>query len=190
MASRNLDRDTIVRAALDLLADRGLAAVTLRNVAAAVGARAPSLYWHVADKGALFGLMSEAVFKQSLEQVPPSDDWRDWLRGLGISVWHTQRRTPDVHQLMMQSAMDPAVLRGFTARIVGELTARGLDPAIAFEAQKSILALATGWTIMPNDPAFLDNPPEQSFLHCLDAVIRGWDHERVDQHPSIPTLTN
>lgn len=81
MESRNLDRETIVRAALGLLAERGLATVTLRKVAVAVGARAPSLYWHGADKGALFGLMSEAVLKQSLEQVPPSDDWRDWLRG-------------------------------------------------------------------------------------------------------------
>jgi TetR/AcrR family transcriptional regulator, tetracycline repressor protein len=175
MASRNLDRETIVRAALDLLAERGLAQVSLRNVAAAVGARAPSLYWHVADKAALFGLMSEAIFKQCLEQVPPSDDWREWLRGLGTSVWHAQRRTPDVHQLMMQSAMEADVLRGFTARIVAELTGRGLDPAIAFEAQKSVLALVTGWTMMPNDPAFRDSPPEPSFLHCLDAVIRGWD---------------
>jgi hypothetical protein len=42
---------------------------------------------------------------------------------------------------MMQSAMDHAVLRGFTARIVSELAGRGLDPAITFEAQKSVLAL-------------------------------------------------
>jgi len=59
--------------------------------------------------------------------------------------------------------------------MVAELTARGLDPAVAFEAQKSVLALATGWTMMPNDPAFRESPPEQSFLHCLDAVIRGWE---------------
>ena len=175
MASRNLDRETIGRAARVLLAERGLAAVSLRNVAAAVGARAPSLYWHVPDKAALFGYMSEAIFKECLEQVAPTEDWRDWLKGLGTSVWRTQRQTPDIHQLMMQSAMDADVLRGFTARMVGELTARGLDRDVAFEAQKSVLALVTGWTMMPNDPAFRDTPPEQSFMHCLDAVIRGWD---------------
>ena len=175
MASRNLDRDTIVRAALGILAERGLDAVSLRNVAAAVGARAPSLYWHVADKAALFGFMSEAIFRQCLDSVPPCEDWRQWLRGLGETVWQTQRQTRDVHQLMMQSRMDVETLAGFTARMVGELTARGLDPGLAFEAQKSVMALATGWTMMPNDPAFRDSPPEQSFLQCLDAVIRGWD---------------
>jgi TetR/AcrR family tetracycline transcriptional repressor len=175
MASRNLDRDTIVRAAIEILADRGLDAVSLRNVAAAVGARAPSLYWHVADKAALFGFMSEAIFRECLDRVPPSEDWREWLRGLGETVWRAQRQTRDVHQLMMQSRMDAETLAGFTARMVGELTARGLDPALAFEAQKSVMALVTGWTMMPNDPAFRDNPPEESFLHCLDAVIRGWD---------------
>ncbi|MBT2135620.1 TetR family transcriptional regulator [Croceibacterium sp. LX-88] len=175
MTSGNLDRDAIVRAALAILAEHGLQAVSLRNVAAAVGARAPSLYWHVANKTALFGLMSEAIFRECLDQVEASDDWREWLHSLGTTVWHTQRRTRDVHQLMMQSSMDPEVLRGFTSRMVAELTARGLDPAIAFEAQKSVLALATGWTMMPKDPAFEVNPQEQSFLHCLDVVIRGWD---------------
>jgi TetR/AcrR family tetracycline transcriptional repressor len=175
VASRNLDRDTIVRAALELLAERGLEAVSLRNVAAAVGARAPSLYWHVADKAGLFGLMSEAIFRQCLDTVPPCEDWRQWLRGLGETVWRTQRQTRDVHQLMMQSRMEAETLAGFTTRMVGELTTRGLEPGLAFEAQKSVMALVTGWTMMPNDPAFRDSPPEQSFLHCLDAVIRGWD---------------
>lgn len=175
MASRNLDRETIVGAALGILAERGLEAVSLRNVAAAVGARAPSLYWHVADKAALFGLMSEAIFRQCLDSVPPAEDWRQWLRGLGETVWRTQRQTRDIHQLMMQSRMEVETLAGFTARMVGELTARGLDSALAFEAQKSVMALATGWTMMPNDPAFRDSPPERSFLHCLDAVIRGWE---------------
>ncbi|OYW45284.1 MAG: hypothetical protein B7Z08_03565 [Sphingomonadales bacterium 32-68-7] len=175
MTSRNLNRETIVRAALDLLEEKGLEAVSLRNVAAAVGARAPSLYWHVTDKAALFGFMSEAIFRECLDRVPASDDWRDWLRGLGTTVWRTQRQTRDLHQLMMQSKMDAETLAGFTARMVGDLTARGLDPAVAFEAQKSVMALVTGWTMMPNDPAFRESPPEQSFLQCLDAVIRGWD---------------
>ncbi len=179
MASRNLDRDTIVRAALEILDERGLEAVSLRNVAAAVGVRAPSLYWHVADKAALFGFMSEAIFRQCLDSVPERPDWQQWLRSLGETVWQTQRRTRDVHQLMMQSRMEAETLAGFTARMVGELTSRGLDPAVAFEAQKSVMALVTGWTMMPNDPAFRESPPEQSFLHCLDAVIRGWDRSEV-----------
>lgn len=175
MASRNLDRDTIVKAALDILAERGLNAVSLRNVATAVGARAPSLYWHVASKPELLGLMCETIFRNCLDQLPSDGTWQDWLRALGTQVWQAQRQTRDMHQLMMQSRMAADTLAAFTARMVDELTSRGLSAKIAFEAQKSVLALATGWTMMPNDPAFRDNPPEKSFLHCLDAVVRGWD---------------
>jgi len=175
MTSEKLDREAIVRAALAILAERGLQAVSLRNVAAAVGVRAPSLYWHVANKTALFGFMSETIFRECLDQVPPSGHWQGWLHNLGTSVWHMQRRTRDIHQLMMEASMEPDVLRAFTSRMVAELMARGLDQTTAFQAQKSVLALATGWTMMPNDPAFRRDSPEESFLHCLDAVIRGWD---------------
>ena len=166
----------IVAAALKILADKGIAAVSLRNVAAEVGVRAPSLYWHLSGKRALFGYMSESIFRQCLDSVPDRADWREWLKTLGIRVWQVQRTTRDVHQLMMQSYMEPAVLQGFTSEIVAKLSTGGLQPTLAYEAQKSILALATGWTMMPNDPAFVDTPPEPSFLHCLEAVILGWDN--------------
>jgi TetR/AcrR family tetracycline transcriptional repressor len=180
MAPPSLDRDMIVAAALKILADKGIAAVSLRNVAAEVGVRAPSLYWHVPSKQALFGYMSESIFRQCLDSVPSTADWREWLRTLGIRVWQVQRTTRDVHQLMMQSYMEPTVLQGFTSEIVDKLSTGGLQPTLAYEAQKSVLALATGWTMMPNDPAFVGTPPEPSFLHCLEAVILGWDKVASD----------
>jgi TetR/AcrR family transcriptional regulator, tetracycline repressor protein len=175
MVVSSLDRDTIVVAALKILAEKGIAAVSLRNVAAEVGVRAPSLYWHVPSKPALFGYMSESIFRQCLDSVPISADWREWLRALGVRVWQVQRTSRDMHLLMMQSYMEPAVLQGFTSEIVAKLVTGGLPRTLAFDAQKSVLALASGWTMMPNDPAFIDRPPEPSFLHCLDAVIVGWD---------------
>lgn len=154
---------------------KGIAAVSLRNVAAEVGVRAPSLYWHVPNRQALFGYMSKSIFRQCFDGVPATGDWREWLRALGIRVWQAQGTTRDVHQLMMQSYMEPAVLQGFTSEIIAKLTVGGLPRTLAYEAQKSVLALATGWTMMPNDPAFISTPPEPSFLHCLEAVIAGWD---------------
>jgi TetR/AcrR family tetracycline transcriptional repressor len=177
MARPNIDQTTITRAAIAILKERGIEAVSLRNVAEAVGVKAPSLYWHVSDKAALFGLMSELLFREMLENIPACHDWQDWLRELGLQAWKTQRNTPDIHQLMMQSEMPPEVLEGFTARMVGELTARGMDERAAFQAQKSVLALTTGWTMMPNDPAFRDSPPDESFLLCLKAVISGYEIE-------------
>lgn len=175
MTARNLDRPTIVAAALKILVEQGLGAVSLRNVAAALGVRAPSLYWHVASKGGLFGHMSEQLFRECLSEVPEAGDWREWLRGLGIVVWRKQRQIRDIRVLMIQAQMDPEVLAEFTSHMIRELTVRGIAPDIAFDAQRSVTTLATGWTMIPNDPRFRDEQPEPSYLRCLDALIRGWE---------------
>jgi AcrR family transcriptional regulator len=47
----------IVAAALRILESEGLAAVTMRRVAAGVGIQAPSLYKHVKDKDVILGLL-------------------------------------------------------------------------------------------------------------------------------------
>ena len=175
MAPPRLDRSSIVEAALEILKERGLAAVSLRNVAAVVGARAPSLYWHVRNKEALFGLMCEQIFRECLAEVPDSHDWREWLRNYGIVIWRKQREIRDIRLLMLQSRMEPDVLRAFTMHMVGELTRLGIDPAVAFDAQRSVSTLVTGWTMLPNDPVLAEMQPEPSFVRSLEALIRGWD---------------
>ncbi|GAB3199071.1 TetR/AcrR family transcriptional regulator [Nocardioides hungaricus] len=51
-------RERILAAAIDIAADRGFEACTVREVAAAVGIKAPGLYSHFASKEAI---MSEAI---------------------------------------------------------------------------------------------------------------------------------
>jgi len=53
-------RDRILDAALDLFATQGYAATSMRQIAAAVGIRAPSLYNHFGGKAALLAALIEA----------------------------------------------------------------------------------------------------------------------------------
>lgn len=175
MTPRLIDRSSIVLAARTILTEQGLAAVSLRNVAAALGVKAPSLYRHVPSKGALLGLISEQIFRECLAQVPDCPDWRDWLRSLGIVLWRTQRDVRDIRRLIIESSMPIALLGEFSSTMAQKLVAGGLDPAVAFDAQRSVTTLATGWTMIPTDPHLIDIPVEPSFLRSLDALIRGWD---------------
>jgi AcrR family transcriptional regulator len=83
----------IVAAARRLLEEHGPEALSMRNVAAEIGIRAPSLYEHVADKRALesriiaAGLREQAeAFREALAAAGPDDDpvttiamtWRRW----------------------------------------------------------------------------------------------------------------
>lgn len=76
-----LDRETIVRAALDLLDELGLDEVSTRRLAKRLGVEQPSLYWHFPRKAALLTAMAEAAMaSHAAAPLPvPSDDWRDWL---------------------------------------------------------------------------------------------------------------
>src|ERR1700677_840525 len=64
-------RDEIVAAGLALLDEAGLEGLTLRRLAARLGIRAPTLYWHVRDKRELLDLLSGAIMEQALAQ------WRE-----------------------------------------------------------------------------------------------------------------
>jgi AcrR family transcriptional regulator len=74
-----LSRERIVRAAIRLADADGLAAVSLRKVAAALDAGPMRLYGYIATKEELLELMLDAVHA---EIRPAGDNWRDVLRSL------------------------------------------------------------------------------------------------------------
>ena len=59
-------REQIVAVALELLDEAGLDGLTLRQLAARLGIRAPTLYWHVRDKRELLDLLAAVILDQAL----------------------------------------------------------------------------------------------------------------------------
>jgi TetR/AcrR family tetracycline transcriptional repressor len=171
------DRREIVDAALAILAERGLDAVSFRNVARAVGVKAPSLYWHVKDKRELLGHMSEVLIRKMLADVSHAERWQDWLRNLALTSYRHQQRTRDIQRLIIEARMDRTVLAEFSTVFCNGLVTRGFASSHAFDAQRSVMTLATGWTMMPVDPNYPDDTSEPSFLRSLDAVIAGWERQ-------------
>ncbi len=78
-----LTQADIVRAAVALLHDGGLAGLTLRRLASALGVQAPTLYWHVRDKRHLLDLMAVYIINSALtpamREPAPGQPWWDWL---------------------------------------------------------------------------------------------------------------
>ncbi|MGZ4589166.1 MAG: TetR/AcrR family transcriptional regulator [Actinomycetes bacterium] len=114
VASPNRDRQTerreatrreIVDAAWEIARADGLGAVTLREVAARVGMRAPSLYSHVASKNAIFDLMFAQGWTEFLalaegQRLPRSP--RAALRTGGLMFFDFAVSDPARHQLLNQ----------------------------------------------------------------------------------------
>jgi TetR/AcrR family tetracycline transcriptional repressor len=76
-----LTQEQVVMRAVDLMAEAGLEALTLRRLATDLGVSAPTLYWHVRNKRELLDLMAEALVARAGRTTAPSpgQPWEEWL---------------------------------------------------------------------------------------------------------------
>src|SRR5258705_2577746 len=114
-------RDEITAAAIAIADTDGLAAVSIRRVAAAVGAGAMSLYSYVPDKETLIELMIDRVGGEVELAKPtgrPLDDLRDYARSL--------------RAMMRRHSWLPAALTG--RQTIGPNTIAGMDHVLAILA--------------------------------------------------------
>jgi TetR/AcrR family transcriptional regulator, tetracycline repressor protein len=76
-----LTQEQVVKRAVDLMAEAGLEALTLRRLATELGVSAPTLYWHVRNKRELLDLMAEALVARAGRATcpAPGQPWWEWL---------------------------------------------------------------------------------------------------------------
>lgn len=75
-----IQRDRVIQTAFKLLDKGGIEGLTLRKLARALGVKAPSLYWHFANKQALLDAVADALIDDVGRDIPPGQHWRDTLR--------------------------------------------------------------------------------------------------------------
>jgi len=122
----------VTDAALELAAERGLEAVTLRAVAVRLGVTPMALYRHVAGKDDLLDEMADRVYAE-LELPDESDDWWDGLLALGRSTRRVLLDRPWAVPLFARPLVGPNAVRlgdmllatfrraGFSTREANEL---------------------------------------------------------------------
>ncbi|MBT2187950.1 TetR family transcriptional regulator [Sphingobium nicotianae] len=175
MSFAKLDRDQIVREAVALLREEGLGAVSLRKVAARLGVSVSSLYWHVADKDMLLGLMSASIFRACLDAVRPAPSWQRWLHDFGLALWDAQIAIPEARQLIVIARPQEGLAEESLTFILQSLGALGLPRDQAIVAQRSVQALVTGWTTLRSARPDAVGADRGSFVVALDVLIGGWE---------------
>ncbi|WP_033290659.1 TetR/AcrR family transcriptional regulator [Amycolatopsis jejuensis] len=128
-----LNRTRVVGAAVQLADASGMAAVTMRATAAALGVEAMSLYHHVANRADLVDGMVDAVFAE-IELPDGGGNWRDHLRRLAVSARRALQRHPWATGLLdSRSKPGPATLRHHDS-VLGILRRSGFSPTMAIHA--------------------------------------------------------
>jgi AcrR family transcriptional regulator len=101
---REATKAEILDAAWALVREHGLAALSLRDLAARVGMRAPSLYQYFASKGAIYDAMFGQGTRDALEVADGIDtaDTREMLREIARRMFEFSTSDPARAQLLFQ----------------------------------------------------------------------------------------
>ncbi|SEG62958.1 regulatory protein, tetR family [Nonomuraea solani] len=101
----SLERAQIIDAAIELARKEGVEALTIRRLAAEVGASRMGLYRHVADKEALLDLVAnEVAMRQVIPDEALSGPWEERLRRLAHSMRDVLRQYPGLVDRVMSRA--------------------------------------------------------------------------------------
>ncbi len=126
-------RDEIAEAAVRIADESGLAAVSMRRVATAVGCATMSLYNYVPSKGDLVDLMVDLVGGEYRLPDRPSGNWRADLLDLAHQEREMIRRHPWMPgAVLSHNFLGPNALR-YTEYCLAALEGSGLDDGLKLE---------------------------------------------------------
>ena len=167
-------RAEILEAAWRLVREHGLAALSLRDVAKAVGMQPPSLYSYFASKSAIYDAMFADGYRQLLEvrsALPPATD-DDGFKA-GARAWFTFcTADPARYQLLFQRTIpgfEPSpesMVLAFQAYEIGQGQLAGVG-VTAPAAMDLYTALLTGMT----DQQISNDPGGDRWGRILDDAI-------------------
>lgn len=175
------DKAGIAALALKVLDEQGLAALSMRHVADAVGVKASAIYWHYPNKAALLAAVSDVIAGEV--PLPPTAGW-----GIAIRVWMEQLRATllahtDSAELLSAalasglSAVDPTAFAQALLRAEGwsELDAKWSTAAmlrfvLGHVAEEQARQRLITEKVLPPDTATLD---EAAFNHGVRLLLAG-----------------
>ncbi|MFR9787492.1 TetR/AcrR family transcriptional regulator C-terminal domain-containing protein [Streptomyces sp. MB22_4] len=135
----------IVTAAVAVADAEGLAAVSMRRVAAGLGVATMSLYRHVTDKDDLLTRMMDTVVAEDPLPAEPPEDWRAAIELACRRLWEQFRRHPWLAPAL--SVTRPQMVISalpYSEWMLSVLHSRGVDLHTAFTAHLMLLNYARG----------------------------------------------
>jgi AcrR family transcriptional regulator len=211
----SLSRQRIVEAAAALAEQRGIEALTMRDLAASLGVGTMSLYHHMPDKLALQQALADHIWSQ-LVLPSPEDCWEQRMGSLARQLWQAARRHPALVPLLLTRRFTgPEGLPAVEALLTAARDA-GFDPPATVKCFRVLTGYAVGVAQAESVRATArrddarrarraDSPAGDGFPN-LRAVLDGAHHNRPDDEfefglhilitglrdaakaPSLPTL--
>lgn len=166
-----LTRERILKAALSLVDEEGIEALSMRRLAKALGVDPMAIYHHLPNKRALLSALIEEVFSEM--RVPETEEtggWRERVRAWACAFRDVARAHP---KLVPQLASYPEAAAEATLESTEELyaafEAAGMPPSRIVGAVGVVVDYLNGFALAEASGA-LGEPDEQGgMLAMLDA---------------------
>ncbi|MFJ6797350.1 TetR/AcrR family transcriptional regulator [Streptomyces sp. NPDC091268] len=185
----SFSREAITEAAVALADAEGLEAVTMRRVAAEVGAGVMSLYSYAPDKETLLELMVDHVSGELAgTHPPPSGDWRADLKTVArLQRAHMLRHPWLPAALVTRRVPGPNTL-AFLEHVLAVLRPTGLDGAAKLEVFAQITAFVAGYVAHEIAQAAVSRSPARAAAEgrYLAAVAADGRHPELAEALSAP----
>ncbi|MEU1933046.1 TetR/AcrR family transcriptional regulator [Streptomyces coeruleorubidus] len=184
----SFSREAITAAAVTLADAEGLEVVTMRRVAAEVGAGVMSLYSYAPDKETLLELMVDHVSGELTVTDPPSGDWRADLK----TVAHLQRahmlRHPWLPAALTTRRVPGPNTLAFLEHVLAVLRPTGLDGAAKLEVFAQLTAFVAGHVGHEIAQAAVSRSPDRAAAEgrYLAAVAADGSHPELAEALSAP----
>lgn len=163
-----LSRPVVLSAALRIVDQHGIDALSMRRLGKELGVEAMSLYNHVPNKAALLDGLIEQVINE-VEQPPPDAPWEEQVRAMARSYRRLAHDHPHVVPLIAMRPFNTISALRPVERAFAIFRDAGFGDAETLHAFRTLAGFATGYTLAETGGFFGETIPSDS----TDVVERG-----------------
>jgi TetR/AcrR family transcriptional regulator, tetracycline repressor protein len=140
-----LSREQVALAALRILDDDGLEALSVERIARELGVRGPSIYHYFAGRSEILTEVARIVLG-NLELRRDVDDWQDWMVGICLTFYRRVIEHPRSAVILVEHLPDIASIPAF-GFATALLTRAGVDPTLQVIIIEGTEKLSWGWAL-------------------------------------------
>lgn len=167
-----ISRSATVRAALSIIDDEGLDALSLPRLAREMNVRAPSLYHHFADKNEILAAVSQEIVRKTVfPRKSPTGDWAEWFTQLAQNFRTAVLRHRNAAPILLQFMPREMMVEMYESA-AAYLDECGVPADLHVQILDGLEKLAVGATI-----AEAMRPPSRSRV--------GFEHVNAEDHPTL-----
>jgi len=166
--------------AIQIVDKGGLAGLSMRSLAAALGTGPMTLYNYVKDREELEGLVAEAVLAD-VRLPRRSGDWRSDVKSIATAIWRAVRQHPNAAPLVLTRRTVSATGYRPAERLIESLSRAGLSDLDLLAAFRGVLSLVMGAAQVELAGPLVMNDRDQSNVAVAKRIggLAGTDHPHM-----------